>query len=184
MTKAGLPPPGFLVGLAASVIAALWSVPDLPEVEMGIARPEVRPAAAAEASDLLPPMATVEEAMAAVAARPLLAENRQRPEQFQVEEAPAPEPVPEPAPAVIEPPVAEVPEPSLPDVPVIEVAGVMIAEQKPRILFRNPASGEENWLMVGDQIEGWTLVEITQVAAVLEAQGMQITIPVYKDTLP
>jgi hypothetical protein len=171
-----MPPAGFLLPLASALATAFWltgrdNAADVPAPT--IAANAAGPDGSALA---LPPPSDVTASLAAFADRPLLAENRRLPEPVPVD-APQVEPDMQPEPMAEAPP-EDLPLPP-PEPPRIEAAGVMSLNGETRILLRNLEDGTESWAAQGDRISDWTLVEITQTGALLESQGVQITIQLF-----
>ncbi len=133
----------------------------------------------------LPPLTDAEAAHLTIASRPLFAENRQLEKVIEAEPLPEPEPMPEPEP-IPETYVEEVPEPAtvaadpLPVLPDLKAIGYTSENGKPRVLIRTPATGNEAWMVVGDRLDDWTLVEITQEAATFEADGTQAAVKLFE----
>jgi hypothetical protein len=135
----------------------------------------------------LPPLTDAEAAHLAIATRPLFAENRQLEKVAEAEplREPDPEPMAEPEP-IPESYVEDVPEPTTaaaeppPDFPDLQAIGYVSESGTPRVLIRNPATGNEAWMAVGDRLDTWTLVEITQEAAKFEAEGTQVAVKLFE----
>ncbi|WP_161630536.1 hypothetical protein [Gemmobacter nectariphilus] len=173
-----LPPPGFLVGILAGLGTALYlaeapvlSKDAVADVQPGVARP------------LTPldvprqPLTELEQVLADFAERPLLAENRILPRLAPSLEPDEPEPTYAP----------EMPEPEsepAADLLPLEFAGFMRLNDISRVLVRNPESGDERWMVVGDKVGDWTLVEITQEQLFFSMEGIQRAILLRPYTLP
>ena len=161
-----LPPLGFVLPVLSALGVALLLLPEgfAPAARQGGA---VLLAASAGPVWALPPPTDAAMVQSTFAERPLLAENRQPPQG-----SGGAEPVPQAG--VAAQPASLVP----------QIAGLMSVEGETRVLLRHPESGSESWARVGDTIGDWTLVEITQMAAILEAKGAQVTIQLFQEGLP
>lgn len=171
-----LPPPGFLVGILTGLGTSLYLVeaPVLPkdtvaEVQLGVTR-HLNPLDVPQQ-----PFTELAQVLANFAERPLLAENRAMPGLTPSLEPDEPEPTH----------VPEMPEPEpVADLLPLEYAGFMRLNDIPRVLMRDPESGEERWIVVGDTVGDWTLVEITQEQLFFSIKGIQRAIHLKPDTLP
>lgn len=163
-----LPPIGFVLPVAAALGVAITLLPEgyatAPRPTEGLPDPTA-PAMAAP----LPPLSDAVAVTSAFAERPLLAENRQPPQTDAPQNAP---PDRDPGPQSTNQPA------------VPQIAGMMALDGQTRVLLRDTATGTERWTLPGDTFAGWTLVEITQMAAVLESSGVQVTIQLFQDRLP
>lgn len=176
-----LPPLGFVLPLLTAVGVAVSLMPesvDLAPLSFVEALPVVNQVATQE----LPPVSDATAARAVFSTRPLLAERREVPVpphateppmqsalQDEVFEMPEPEPLPTPLPATP---------------PLLTLTGLILVDGTARALLRDINSQTEVWGEIGDVFGEWTLVEITQVAAILEAAGLQVTIQMFEEKLP
>lgn len=115
--------------------------------------------------------------IANISGRPLFSATRKAPEMNSAEaEEPAiaPPTVPEP----LNDPVLEAAPPSLP--PELQVRGFIRLQSKPSVLIHNLQDQTEQWMKAGDQIMGWTLVEITQGGIILRFNDTEMTMKIFE----
>jgi len=167
-----LPPLGFVLPVLTALGVTLALIPE-GYVPAPMVTNAVLGAARAASVSALPPLSDVAAVESVFAERPLLAEDRRAPQVSAVQAS-------EPALAV-EMPVA-VPDPLAPTAP--RIAGLITADGQTRVLLRDAVSGKESWTRLGETVGGWTLIEITQMTAILEAQGVQVTVQLFQDRLP
>lgn len=165
-----IPPLGWLAALSSAATTGLWlqgtqdlAVPDFPEASVQ-AEGRVQ-----ESGTLrLPPPSDTLRAVELFFSRPLLAEGR-RP--FM----PAPvaaEPEPESVPPAEEPqPVAVV---AVEPLQIVMLGTVETGDTR-RVLLRDELNGTETWHSVGDNVLGWTIVEILPDRTRLQLQGAEIS---------
>jgi hypothetical protein len=175
-------PLGFILPMSLSAVLAASYLRDIPLLP-SLLTPSPDTDVSGQGGDRkLPPLTDAEAAHTAIATRPLFAENRQLEKVVEAEPLPEPEPEPEP---IIEPLIEDVPAAALaieplPFLPDLKAIGYMSENGKQRVLVRTPDTGKEAWMVVGDGIDGWTLVEITQEAATFEAEGMQVAVKMFE----
>ncbi len=121
----------------------------------------------------MPPPTDLENSLAVMGSRPLLAEGR-RPHSASppstVEALPEPEPVvPDIAPAV--PPTP----------PVLRMLGTLEKDGLRSVLLRDESTASENWYRTGDVILGWTIVEILPDGVRLQLQGAEIAFNLFQE---
>lgn len=106
--------------------------------------------------------------------RPLFAQGRRNPDPVTplIAVAPAELPV---AIIVAEPVIAEDPV-----APALRVVGSMSSGAVAQILVRKAADNSERWLKIGDEIEGWALVEITQDTIYLRRGEAKVAIKIFE----
>ena len=183
MRSSLLAPLGFILPFGLSTFLAVSfyrTAPEAPAVS-GPAPLIVAPESGSGPG--LPPLTGIEAARTAIAVRPLLAEHRRLQPLIEVEpvEDPPPQPEPEPEPvADTEPEPAPIPEESPPSLPEVKAIGYISNNGSPRVLIRMLESGSEVWMGIGERLEDWTLVEITQEAATFETDGTQVAIKMFE----
>jgi hypothetical protein len=176
-------PLGFILPMTVSAVLASSFLRDMPLLPSLITPSPEFDFSGKGIDRMLPPLTDAEAAHVIIATRPLFAENRQLKKVAEVETGTEPEPEPEPIPETY---VEEVPEPAavvkdpLPVLPNLEAIGYTSENGKTRVLISTPATGTESWMSVGDLLDGWTLVEITQEAATFEYDGTQAAIKLFK----
>ena len=166
-----LPPLGFVLPVLSAIGMAMILMPtsSLPAFQPpALASPSGR---ALDAKSL-PFLTDAPEVRAAFADRPLLAEDRLPPQTAD----PAQDRAAEISPSDSGSETARTPQ--------LEVAGSLTVNGEARVLLRDPATGSETWASKGDRFGAWTLVEITQMAAILESAGAQVTIQLFQERLP
>jgi hypothetical protein len=164
------PPLGWLTAFSSAVITALWlqgghdvEVSTSPEKSM-----LVQDAADAAESLRSPPRSDAARATELFVSRPLLAEGR-RP--F------VPEPIAE-APEVEPPPPVEEPQAAsavAPEPPPVVMLGTVEIHNARRVLLRDELSGTETWYSSGDNVLGWTIVDILPEQTLLQLEDAEIT---------
>lgn len=170
-------PPLAPITVAVTAVAAAWLLSEPPTFDAAYVPPSSVQEVAAKAPPTLskrsPDMPSL---VAAMEARPLLIPGRRVPKQ---EPVTAPEAVDE---TLTEPSVIPeaIPEPETPVAPDIHMQGVMILDQKLQVLVRNMSDQSERWFAIGEDIQGWTLVEITQGAMLLRSGDTEVTIAMFQ----
>ncbi len=114
-----------------------------------------------------------------VRARPLFAPGRRIPDPVKpVQEAEIlPDPVPQEITAAMPDPVQEEISPPTFD---LYFVGMMQVAEKMQVLLRNPLDQTEKWYSQGEEVSGWTLVEISQNAILLRHAEAEITIKMFE----
>ncbi len=111
-----------------------------------------------------------------IEARPLFAQGRRNPDLVAPPIPVAVVPVELPDPVIVaEPAIAEVP-----TAPAILVVGNMSSGDIAQVLVRNSSDNSERWLKVGDEIDGWALVEITQDTIYLGRGEAKVAIKIFE----
>ena len=127
------------------------------------------------------PLSDIAASLASFQDRPLLAEGRRTPQPAAVETINDPEEItPEP---VIDPEPVPEPEPFIataPEPPAVQMLGSMSNENGDAVLIADGADGAQRWVRLGEDIAGWTLIEITPVSIRLAAGDTQATIGLFQ----
>jgi type II secretory pathway component PulC len=168
-------PPLGLLGAIASAFAAGWFA--MPSQKVSTVRADIALPLDENDSKANPiPMVSAAELNAQIAAlseSPLFSEGRRVPSQPEVVEAEEPEPAPE---MVEEEPASEeAPRPS------VQLVGIMSLSGKTRALVRIETEGTEAWMSEGDDIQGWTVVAISQNELRLELGGNEMAVQLYQE---
>lgn len=180
--RRSLPPPGAIIALATALLAVMVMVPSTrvtvaPETE--ITAQGQMAAIAEDDFSSLSPIIDRQETIALFGERPLLAEGRRPPPPAEtlVTEEPQ-DAVAEP---VVEPPAVPeaVAEPEPPKPPALHMLGSMIEGNSTQALIRDDSDGQERWFGLGADIDGWTLVEISQSSIRLQSGPGEITIRLF-----
>ncbi|MGJ8628527.1 MAG: hypothetical protein ACSHXB_16320 [Sulfitobacter sp.] len=109
--------------------------------------------------------------------RPLFSASR-TPEQY-IEPTPEPEYEPEPEIYIEESNVE--PERVPPPAPTMLVmSGYLVGDGGPRALMRNTDTQIEDWLSIGDAIEGWEIVSITSQDVTVTREGSKFVVKLYQ----
>lgn len=170
-------PPLAPITVATAAAVAAWLLSKAPLFDI----PHAAPFSAEEVATKAPVAISESEQdmpsfIAAVEARPLLIPGRRVPKQ---EPVTAPEAIDE---TLAEPSVAPEasPEPETPVAPDIHMQGVMTLDKKLQVLVRNMSDQSERWFAIGEDIQGWTLVEITQDRMLLRLGDTEVTIAMFQ----
>jgi hypothetical protein len=171
------PPAAPLIVFLAATLAALFGATS-PEIDDRPAQMEKKAVVAAEQDVVrLNPAAPLPANAAAIAEHPLLAQGRiPTTLESTAESEPVAEPIVEVEPESLEPPAEMVSEAP----PDVRLMGIISTSSSAKALLRDQYDESEQWLAVGDTIQGWALVEITQSKVVLRAGGDEITIQMFE----
>lgn len=82
----------------------------------------------------------------------------------------------EPAPVVEAQEPTPPPPPPRPETPAISLLGVMKNDQITRALVLDQRTDEETWIVVGDTLADWEVVEIDSSGLILRAQGEEFLV--------
>jgi hypothetical protein len=119
--------------------------------------------------------------VAAIEARPLLIPGRRVPDPSPAT-APA-EPIEQAVAEMTPAPVEQVPEPTVvetPNPPQITLLGLMDLGGTSKALLRSTEDQSEQWYSQGDDVVGWTLVEITQDSILLRSGETEIPMKMFQ----
>lgn len=114
--------------------------------------------------------------VAQVSARPLFSPTRRTPEATVSQAVVPTEMVPQTPEAPIQPAPEAAPSPP----PDIQIKGIIRIDATASALIRNRQDQSETWVKVGEQILGWTLVEITQESIILHQGADEITMQIFQ----
>ena len=176
-----IPPLGFVIAICAAFAAHVWIATSQPKMTgsqvpveaLRADTPQGTEFSAADMSDLV-------RAKSLFVTRPLLAEGRRMASAVVAEPAPIELPVV----AVAPPPTVEEITPPAPEVPNIQMVGVMETATEIRALIRDLTDGSERWVSKGDAIGPWTLINITQVGMLVAIGDQEITFQLFQQSLP
>lgn len=170
-----VPPLGVLGAIVSAAAIGLWLQAG-PEVGSQIGSDLITPSMTDPAISkglLLPPRSDAGAANVLFSQRPLLAEGRRS---F-VPAPTTPEPImaQELEPAVSEP-VAEPPTAPL----AMVMLGTLSTADTLKVLLLDPTTAVETWHAVGDEVQGWSIVEILPHITRLQLDGAEITFSLFQ----
>lgn len=177
-----VPPLGPLAAIGAALLMHIYLEGRQSGPPMAHAPTLTETVASKEGSDLrIAPSSNVETAVNLFQSRPLLAEGRRVPEPVPPEVAVVSDEIvvaPEIAPEAVFEPEPEVA--AAPEIPTVQMLGSMSNAHGDAVLIADSADGTQRWVRLGENIAGWTLVEITPVAIRLTANGVETTIDLFQ----
>lgn len=171
------PPAAPLIVFSAAIFAS-WLGMSRQEPEERHPQPMLNSAEETGPNDLsLNPAEPEPTNATAIAERPLLAKGRRPIAPNSLAES-------DPTPVIEDEGVMEIQEPT-PELvseppPEVRLLGVMLASGSRKALMRDHTDESEQWLAIGDTIQGWALVEITQGMVVLRAGADEISIQMFE----
>jgi hypothetical protein len=182
--RSWVPPFGPLaaIGAAITIHVYLGSLTLIQSAPQAMSRTETAESEGATDLDVAP-LSDVKAGVESFQSRPLLAEGRRVPQPAPVEvieeflEVVAepvidPEPVSEPEPEITAPPP--------PELPLIQMLGSMSNANGDAVLIAEGPEGAQRWIRVGEDIAGWTVIEITSVSIRLSAGDMETSIGLFQ----
>lgn len=177
--RAAFPPVAPLFVAVSASLAAWLNTPNVPTSVEEITVAAVNPSTQTDALLVVEPSQDLQKFIAAIEARPLFIPGRRVPTLVQPEPL-APTEVPDVVPLsetalTIDPTPVETPV-----APDIHMQGVMSSGGTIRVLIRNANDQSEQWFEKGADVQGWTLVEITQDAMVLRTGDTEVSIKMFQ----
>lgn len=167
-----LPPPLFVLSAGLCIALTVLAARGRPSYPAAVAAPKaadpvLAPASVAAAALFLPSPQDRRLRLQAVKERPLFTASRRLPapelETAAAEETPKVEEK-----ALFEPETDSAPQEPAAAPPELVYLGILAQEQNQMALVRLLSGGAEIWVRAGEQIEGWTVAEVTNSQLILQ----------------
>lgn len=165
-----VPPLGWVTTLSSAVITSWWLQGAERQDTSSASNTSIEMRDADQGGEPLhlPPLSNAAHAAELFTTRPLLAEGRRPFVPEPVIEAAEPAPPPQTEEPLIAPPTA-------PEPPQVVMLGTVEIGGARRALLRDELSGTETWYSSGDNVLGWTIVEILPDRTRLQLEDAEIT---------
>ena len=171
------PPIALLSALAGAGLTAFWLLQPDSFPSFGTSSATKLGTLTPDSSEYyrLPEPFNSEEPIRQFTTRPLFAEGRRSFVPIPAEQPDEVEPLPEPPAPAVEETLTPL---------EIRLLGIMENDGGRRALVAEEGNGEQHWLAVGEEVQGWILVAVDDSRIRLKVDDVEITFNLFEETIP